>query len=150
MKKTPLILFVVFVIGAVAINFTKGPRNIPDALISEQAGAFGLHLSRWGGIMVHDPISLVTELVCPTTVLDTETLIIPRDQGVIEGREIPHKPGYYGFLGTIRISGTDMVIDLRVDDTDDHAGRPSIWNGQYHLQPGVPAEQDVQLKRCYQ
>lgn len=100
--------------------------------------------------MVHDPISLVAELVCPTTAFDTETLMIPRDQGVIEGREIPRKPGYYGLVGTVRISGTDMVIDLRADDTDDRTERPSIWNGQYRLQRGVPARPDVELRRCYQ
>ena len=149
-RKTLLILAVAIVALSFLFFLRHGPGLLPDAYIAPEGDAFALYLSRRGGIMVHDPVSLIVQIVCPTTYLDTQKIVVPRDQGEIDGAEIPVAHGYYGYLGTIRIAGPELDVNLRADNTDDHTQDPSIWNGQYHLQPGTVPVGSSDFKECYE
>jgi len=79
--------------------------------------------------MVHDPISALKR----DTYIETESFLIPRATGIIQGKEIPTKKGYYNLLGNISITNRNLTIDLHYNNTDDKTKTPLSWNGEYEL-----------------
>lgn len=80
-------------------------------------------------LMAHDPISALQAKTYETS----DTFILPRISGRIEGSEIPRKPGYYTLGGYINISGDSMEVCLFFDNIDDHTKDRLSWNGKYTL-----------------
>ena len=79
--------------------------------------------------MVHSPSDLFSK---PYN--DSILLPVPSFQtGVVYGKDIPVGKGHYSFLGTIKIEGKDLQIDLSIDDTGDKVIRKFGWNGEYIL-----------------
>ena len=80
--------------------------------------------------MVHDPLSLLER----GTYVDTFKITVPRPEGIINGNEIPTKPGNYKMLGSLTIEDGKMRMDLYYDNYDDKIQDPLSWNGDYKLE----------------
>ena len=76
--------------------------------------------------MAHDPVSAVRG----QTYEETLTIELPRIEGVIEGAEIPVRPGYLRYVGRVVIANGKMKVDLYYDDNNKV---PLLWNGEYTL-----------------
>lgn len=93
--------------------------------------------------MAHDPISAIFN----GTYKDTVHFQLPAQaNGVIPGYLIPHKHGYYAYLGTIRLQPERKKVTVRLacDNYDDHTRDSLFWNGEYDL---VIHEGTVQQKQ---
>ena len=78
--------------------------------------------------MVHDPGSI------GNTYEDSILIPVPSSaNGIIYGKDIPVKKGFYKYLGNISIQGDQLKVDLLVDNTDNKKKDGSIWNGKYIL-----------------
>ena len=82
--------------------------------------------------MVHDPISLFKK----GTYIDSAKFEIPRAEGIIDGLEIPNRPGSYKIIkgNAIIIRDKTMTFSLFYDNYDDKKTDPSTWNGNYELE----------------
>ena len=85
-------------------------------------------------LMSHD----LTSIFSNKTYLDTFKITIPRKQGLINGREIKQRKGYYKYLGTITIENNKIDVDLYYDNHDDGIKDPLSWNGKYKLSETTP------------
>jgi hypothetical protein len=82
-------------------------------------------------LMAHDPVSAARG----RTYEETLTIELPRIEGVIEGTEIPVRPGYLRYGGRVVITKGKMKVDLYYDDREDNTKVPLLWNGEYTLAP---------------
>ena len=80
-------------------------------------------------LMAHDPFSAILG----RTYEETLTIEVPRIEGVIEGAEIPVRPGRLRYAGRVAIRGRQMRVDLYYDDRGDNTKVPLAWNGGYTL-----------------
>ena len=80
-------------------------------------------------LMAHDPISAIRG----RTYEETLTIGLPRIEGVVEGAEIPARPGYLRYAGRVVITRGKMKVDLYYDDRGDESKVPLPWNGEYTL-----------------
>jgi hypothetical protein len=105
-------------------------QNDKDAYVIEQDGHTFIKLSGRRKLMAHDPISLAKG----KTYRDSILIQVPTlKNGIIEGKDIPVKKGYYNYLGNLTINGNQLNVNLIIDDTDDKEQRPFSWNGSYKL-----------------
>ena len=109
--------------------FTSPITNYKTAYIETKQQGFKVTVKGKRLYMVHDPISMFFK----KTYVDSGQFIIPRSQGVIKGEELPNKPGYYKFMGTITIKNNQLEINLRADNYDDKTLDADTWNGKYDL-----------------
>lgn len=79
--------------------------------------------------MSHDLFSAFSN----KTYEDSVNYVIPRNQGVIKGQELPQKKGSYNSVGQIVITGNKMKVDLYYDNYDDKTLDAGTWNGTYEL-----------------
>ena len=68
-----------------------------------------------------------------STYEDSIFFFVPRPEGIIEGKEIPVKEGYYKYQGYILISSNKATVNLLFDNYDDKRLDPVSWNGEYNL-----------------
>ena len=103
--------------------------NYQTAYIAKEKGHFVLTVKgrRFG--MVHDPISLLLR----NTYEDSMDYIIPRNQGVIKGKELLTDSSSYKSIGTITIQNNQADINLSIDNTDDKKLELDDWSGKYNL-----------------
>ena len=82
--------------------------------------------------MAHDPISLFKK----GTYIDSSKFEIPRAEGIIDGLEIPNRPGSYKILkgNAITINNNVMKVRLFYDNYDNKKIDASTWNGDYELE----------------
>lgn len=82
--------------------------------------------------MVHDPISLFKK----GTYIDSIIFEIPRAEGIIDGLEIPNRPGSYKILkgNAITINNKTLMVEVFYDNYDDKKTDSSTWNGNYELE----------------
>ena len=73
------------------------------------------------------------DVIFPKTFPDSMQYIIPRDEGVVTGEELPHDSCCYDATGKILIAGKHITIDLYFKNTDERRLDPGTWNGQYDL-----------------
>ena len=76
--------------------------------------------------MAHDPFSAIRG----RTYEEILTLELPRIEGVIDGAEIPVRPGHLRYTGRVVITKAKMKVELYYDDNTNH---PLPWNGEYSL-----------------
>jgi len=89
-------------------------------------------------LMAHDPISAIRGGAYEATL----TIELPRIAGIIDGAEIPVRPGYLRYAGRVVITSRKMNVDLYYDDRDGNTRVALLWNGEYTLlqrdTPGMP------------
>jgi hypothetical protein len=79
-------------------------------------------------LMAHDPPSI------GKTYADTFLLLLPDyNNGTIEGKDIPVRPGYYKYTGKVHIAENKLTVALSVVNTDNKNLDPLTWNGTYSL-----------------
>ncbi len=109
--------------------FTSPVTNYQTAYIKQEQKGYKLTLRGKRLYMVHDPVSIFLR----QTYEDSVEYILPRNEGVIRGQELPTVKGHYQSNGNITINEKQLKIDLYADNYDDHTLDPSIWNGTYNL-----------------
>jgi len=115
-------LFLLPLIGACSMA-----RNYPEAYFAKKDDRYLVQMMGRRRRMAHDPISGLTA----GTYEDNLILDVPRIEGIIEGAEIPVKPGYLGYGGSVVITQGKMKVDLYY--AVDGPNRPLSWNGEYNL-----------------
>ena len=110
----------------------RSASNDRTAVLRRSPGGQQLVLTGQRLLMAHDPISALRQ----QTYRDSLTLHLPAvASGVINGATIPVAPGYYVYLGTIRLQpeARKVTVKLFYDNTDDRQREPLGWNGEYDL-----------------
>ena len=94
---------------------------------------FHITVSGERGNMAHDPISLIFR----GSTKVSETLVVPRIQGVVSGSEIPPQEGYVPYKGEVLFNGNQMIIRLIYDyiEREDSPswGVIALWPSNYLL-----------------
>ena len=119
-----------------ATTSCAGARNYEQAYFSALRSGYLIELQGKRHRLAHDPISLVVG----NSYDETHELVLPRLDGTIEGREIPH----FRYSGRIVISDGKMNVALTHGDGGEH----SSWNGAYVLNPKVePSPREIEAVR---
>ncbi|MCX6950866.1 MAG: hypothetical protein NTV51_01570 [Verrucomicrobia bacterium] len=58
---------------------------------------------------------------------------VPRIEGKIDGQEIRPKKGFLPYVGSIKIRGKEMIVDLQADNYVYHKRERVGWNGRYTI-----------------
>jgi hypothetical protein len=129
--KKIILLVSILIVGLFAylFIFISPAKNYKQAFIRKDKDHFIITVKGKRLYMAHDPISALSR----NTYEDSMQFAIPRDQGIINGSEIPIRPGYYKFTGTIKIENDKLEIKLFADNYDDKKLNPDTWNGMYNL-----------------
>jgi hypothetical protein len=132
MKWSHLSAIAVVACVASATTSCSGARNYEQAYFSPQRSGYLIELKGKRHRLVHDPVSLIVG----NSYDETHELVLPRLEGTIEGREIPH----FRYSGSIVISDKKMNVALTYGDS----GEMSSWNGTYVLSPWVePSSREI-------
>jgi len=112
--------------------FSNPAHNFKTAYIEKSTDKYIITIMGKRNLMVHDPISLFKK----GTYIDSTQFEIPRADGIIDGLEIPNRPGSYKILkgNAITITNRTMTVNLLYDNYDDKKTDPSTWNGTYELE----------------
>ncbi|HWY34426.1 MAG TPA: hypothetical protein VNX68_07245 [Nitrosopumilaceae archaeon] len=126
---TCFVLGILLNIGYLSIN---PPHNFKTAYIEKKSDKFIVTILWKGNLMVHDPISLFEK----KTYIDSNKFEIPRANGIIDGLEIPNRPGSYKILkgDAFIINDNKMKVQLFYDNYDDKKIEASELNGDYDLE----------------
>lgn len=109
-----------------------GAGNDRTAVLRRYPGGQQLVLTGRRVLMAHDPLSALRR----QTYRDSITLQLPAAaSGLIAGSSIPVAPGYYAYLGTIRLQpeARKVTVNLFYDHTGDPKRDALGWNGEYDL-----------------
>ena len=110
--------------------FYNPAKNFKTASIEKVKNSFKITVKGKRNLMVHDPISLLKG----GTYIDSSTLILPRETGIIRGSELQEFTGYQVINNNaITIHKTELEINIITYNSDDHKKKPSLWNGKYKL-----------------
>lgn len=100
--------------------------NYEQAYFAKKDGKYLVELRGKRRLMAHDPISGIRN----GTYEDSLILRLPRIEGVIDGTEIPVRPGYLSYEGRVDITKDKMKVDLYYVESSKH---PLLWNDEYTL-----------------
>ena len=114
---------------ATLVSACSGTSNDEHAYFVQDGPSYLVELKGRRRLMAHDPISAVRG----RTYEETLTIELPRIEGVIEGGEIPVRPGSLRYAGRVVITRGKMEVDLYYENLDDNAKVPLLWNGEYTL-----------------
>jgi hypothetical protein len=103
--------------------------NDEHAYFTKNGATYLVEMKGRRRLLAHDPASAVRG----GTYEDTLTIEVPRIEGIIEGAEIPVRPGKLRYVGRVVITTGKMKVDLYYDDRDDRTKVPLPWNGEYTL-----------------
>jgi hypothetical protein len=123
------------VCAATVASGCAGPSNDEHAYFTANGPTYRVEMKGRRRALAHDPISAVRG----RTYEETLTLELPRIEGVIDGADIPVKPGHLRYSGRIVITQGKMNVDLYYDNRDDPKKVPLLWNGDYRLVRKDPA-----------
>ena len=107
----------------------SGAHNNELAYFTTHGPGYLVELNGERRLMAHDPISAIRGRMYSETL----TIELPRIEGVIEGSEIPVRPGFVPYTGRIVITADRMKIDLYYNDRDENREVALLWNGVYTL-----------------
>jgi hypothetical protein len=107
----------------------SGAGNYEHAYFNKHGASYLVEMKGRRRLMAHDPVSAVQR----RTYEEALTIELPRIEGVIEGAEIPVRPGYLRYAGRVAITGAKMKVDLYYDNPDENTKVPLTWNGDYIL-----------------
>jgi len=111
----------------------SGTGNDEHAYFAKRGESYLVEMKGRRRLMAHDPLSAIRG----QTYEETLTLELPRIEGMVDGGEIPVRPGYLRYAGRVVITGRKMNVDLYYDDRGDHTKVPLAWNGEYTLDEKV-------------
>jgi hypothetical protein len=117
------------VLLAILVSACSRASNNEDAYFTKHGAGYLVEMKGERLLMAHDPLSWIRG----RTYEDTLTLQLPRTDGVVEGREIPVKPGTLRYTGRVVLSNGRMTVDLHYVNHDGKTEAPLPWNGQYKL-----------------
>jgi len=100
--------------------------NDEHALFTKRGERYLVEMRGRRRLLAHDPFSALRG----RTYEETLTIEVPRIEGVIDGAEIPVRPGYLRYTGRVVITKAKMRVELYYDDNTKH---PLPWNGEYTL-----------------
>ena len=123
--------FVAIFLATVAAVFWQRHAETNDdrAYFAKDGHSYRVEIKGWRFPLVHDPLSLVLD----RTYEETFTMELPRIDGIIDGPEIPVRPGKLGYVGSIVITRGKMKLDLYYDDASEGTRRALAWNDEYTL-----------------
>jgi hypothetical protein len=107
----------------------SGTGNDEHAYFAKHGQGYSVEMKGRRRLMAHDPVSAVLG----RTYEETLTIELPRIEGVVDGGEIPVRPGHLRYAGRVVLTGRKMNVDLYYDDHTDHTRVPLAWNGEYTL-----------------
>jgi hypothetical protein len=113
---------------ATLVSACSGTGNDEHAYFAKHGPSYLVEL-KGRRRLTHDPVSAVRG----RTYEETLTIELPRIEGVIEGAEIPVRPGSLPYAGRVVITRGRMTLDLYYDNRDDTTKGPLLWNGEYTL-----------------
>jgi hypothetical protein len=122
----------IFVIAACLVLLMSACSRVGNyerAYFDKNGATYLVEMKGTRRLMAHDPFSAIRG----RTYEETLTIEVPRIEGVIDGAEIPPKPGYLRYAGQVVITKGKMKVDLYYDDRDDNTKVPLLWNGEYTL-----------------
>ena len=111
------------------VSACSGVGNYERAYFAKHGATYLVEMKGTRRLMAHDPFSAIRG----RTYEETLTIEVPRIEGMIEGAEIPVKPGYLRYAGRVVITKDKMRVDLYYDDREDNTKVPLPWNGEYTL-----------------
>jgi len=114
---------------ATLVSACSGTGNDEHAYFAKHGPNYLVELKGRRRLMAHDPVSAVRG----RTYEETLTIELPRIEGVIEGAEIPVRPGSLPYAGRVVITRGRMKVDLYYDNRDETPKVPLLWNGEYTL-----------------
>ena len=114
---------------AVLVPACSRTGNDEYAYFSKNGASYLVEMKGRRRLLAHDPLSAVRG----RTYADTLTIELPRIEGIIQGAEIPVRPGKLRYVGRIVITTGKMSVDLYYDDRDGRTKVPLPWNGEYTL-----------------
>jgi hypothetical protein len=103
--------------------------NDEHAYFDKRGESYVVELKGRRRTMAHDPLSAVLG----RTYEAAFTMQLPRIEGMIDGAEIPVRPGYLRYVGRVVITGGQMKVDLYYDDRAENTKLLLSWNGEYVL-----------------
>lgn len=103
--------------------------NDEHAYFTTRSSSYLVELKARRRLMAHDPVSAVRG----RTYEETLTLELPRIEGVVEGADIPVRPGSLRYTGRIVLAKRKMRVELYYDNRDEGTKVPLLWNGEYAL-----------------
>lgn len=108
--------------------YTSPAYNHEDAVLKQKGAYYELTLTGERVYMSHDLVSALKR----ATYTDTIVFRLPRNHGVIQGKEIQKKGGY-PLLGNVELKSGTIKVQLYYDNFDDHIKEPLSYNGSYRL-----------------
>ena len=122
------VLYIVICVATLA-SACAGTGNDEHAYFTRHGPNYLVELKGRRRLMAHDPVSAIRG----RTYEETLTIELPRIEGVIEGSEIPVRPGSLPYAGRVVITRNEMKVDLYYDDRGENTKVPLLWNGDYTL-----------------
>ncbi len=122
------VLFIAICFATLA-SACSGAGNDEHAYFAKDGPSYLVEMKGRRRLMAHDPVSAIRG----RTHEETLTIDLPRIDGVIEGAEIPVRPGHLHYVGRVVITKGKMKVDLYYDNRDDCTRDPLLWNGEYTL-----------------
>lgn len=122
---------ITIIIGSFLVYFyvyTSPAYNHEDAVLKQKGAYYELTLTGERVYMSHDLVSALKR----ATYTDTIVFLLPRNHGVIQGKEIQKKGGY-PLLGNVELKSGTIKVQLYYDNFDDHIKEPLSYNGNYRL-----------------
>lgn len=106
-------------------------QNFKTVHIEKNDGKYIVTILGERSLLSHDLISMFKK----DTYIDSIKYEIPRKEGIIDGLEIPNKPGSYKTIkgAGITIRDKTITVSLFYNNYDDQKIDSSAWNGEYEL-----------------
>ena len=115
-----MFLFIIFLVGC------ANAQNYEQAYVVKKGDKVFIELKGKRKYLVHNPSDI------DKTYEDSILIEIQEfKDGMIDGKTIPVKPGYYKYEGNILINKNRLKVNLLINNTDDKILNPSDWNGEY-------------------
>lgn len=122
--KSYMFFLIIFFVGC------ANAQNYKQAYVIKKGDKVFIELKGRREYLVHNPGDISSNKTYEDSILIE---IQEFKDGIIDGKAIPVKPGYYKYEGNILINKNRLKVDLLINNTDDKILSPSDWNGEYIL-----------------
>ena len=116
-----MFLFIIFLVGC------ANAQNYKQAYVIKKGDKVFIELKGKREYLVHNPGDIASQTYEDSILIEIQEF----KDGMIDGKTIPVKPGYYKYEGNILINKNRLKVNLLINNTDDKKLNPSGWNGEY-------------------